>query len=71
MLYTTHTEFYAEASKLFIHAMFQLVTCKMASLDSILQGAKTMEMEGAKSESSASNEDLIHLPVWPNPSNSF
>jgi hypothetical protein len=34
----------------------------------ILQGDKTMEREGAKSGISGSNEDLIHLPVRPNPS---
>jgi hypothetical protein len=51
--------------------MFQLVTCKMVSSDSILQGAKTMETEKAKSGISGSTEDLIHLPVWPNPSNTF
>jgi len=54
---------YAEASKLFTHAMFQLVTCKTACLDSLHQGVKTMEMKSAKSGISGSNEDLIHIPV--------
>jgi len=71
MLYTTHTKFFAEALKLFTHATVKLVTCKMASSDSILQEVKTMEMKCAKSGISGSNKNLIHLPVWLNPSNSL
>ena len=40
-----NTKFYAEVSNIFTYAMFQLVTCKMASSHSIRQGAKTMETE--------------------------
>jgi hypothetical protein len=40
MLYGGHVNPLAKASELFTHAVFQLVVCKMASLESILQWAK-------------------------------
>ena len=35
---------YAESSKLFTHAMFQLVTCKMASLETSFRGPKQWKL---------------------------
>jgi len=41
---------YAEVSKLFTHAMFQLVTCKTASLESSFRGPKQWKLSALNQE---------------------
>jgi hypothetical protein len=73
-LYAGCLKLFAEASKLSSHAVFMLVVVvrKTTSLEYILQGAKEMEVRWwVLNRNSGEDEDLISLPVWPNPSNSL
>jgi hypothetical protein len=44
MVYTGRLKFFAEASALFKHAVFQLVICTMSFSECILQGSRKMEI---------------------------
>jgi hypothetical protein len=67
MLYTGHIKPFAEASELFMHAMFQLfILHGMASFRGQKVGSWRVLNQVCREE-----EDLIHLPVWTNPSNSL
>jgi hypothetical protein len=71
MLYAGRVNLFAKVSELFMYTVFQLVICEKALLECILQEAGKVEVGGAVvvlKWDCMEDENLIHLPVWQNPS---